>query len=95
MKDPLGFFDVVEVIRSIQREKDQRVAGKTGYVAGLAFDNPGDPILGYGVWMYEDERVWSFDRSDLKYLGYKDEIAEAESKRQSPSIRVSPDGNVL
>jgi len=94
VKDPLDFFDVVEVIGPV-KSKHSHVIGKIGYVDGLAFEEPGDPIEGYGVWIYDLEEGWSFDRTEIKYLGYKDEIAEREYQMPRPSIRVSPDGKVL
>jgi len=94
VKDPLDYFDVVEVVGPLEAKYHQ-VIGKTGYVSGLCYEEPGDPIQGYGVWIYDLEQGWSFDRMELKYLGYKDEIAEREREASRPSIRVSRDGKIL
>jgi len=87
----LRFFEVVKVSAS---SKFEAAREKTGYVNAMSYEEPGDPIEGYGVWIYDLDQWFSFDREELEPLGYKDEMAEAEAKHR-PSLRVSPDGKIL
>jgi hypothetical protein len=92
VSDILAFFEVVRVKSD---PKFKEASGKLGYIQGHAYEELGYPVEGYGVWIYDLDEGWSFNLDDVAPLGRKDELAEAEYKQRSVSLRVSPDGKIL
>ena len=92
VSDILDFFEVVRVKTD---PNFKEASGKLGYINGHAFEEVGDPVEGYGVWIYDLEVGWALGLDDVEPLGHKDEIAHAEYKQRSVSIRVSHDGKIL
>jgi hypothetical protein len=88
-------LDFFEVVRVKSDPKFKEASGKLGYIDGHAFEEVGDPVEAYGVWIYDLNEGWAFDLEDVEPLGHKDELAEAEYKQRSVSLRVSSDGKIL
>lgn len=69
--DPFSFFEVVCVTTS---DKFPDLVSRCGYVAGKSwrYDEPAPhgPVDAYGVMLFDEERVYSFEPNELKSSGY-------------------------
>ncbi len=82
------FFDVVRIAGD---KKMDEIGGKLGHILGISEED--GVVQGYGIWVYDFQRVYSVGTDEFELMGYKDELAEADYGKQG-SLRVSPDGIV-
>lgn len=70
-EDPFSFYEVVCVTAS---DPFPDLVGHSGYVAGKSWryeePTPHGPVDGYGVMLFDEERVYFFKPQELRSSGY-------------------------
>lgn len=82
-----AFFEKVRVVTPASNA--QEVYGELGYIAARAQNDDG--TWGYGVYIYRDERLWSFGEDELESTGEFDP-PDPSSLRASIRVRVDDQG---
>lgn len=88
--DPFSFFEIVCVTTA---DKFPHLVGSCGYVAGKSWryeePTPHGPVDAYGVMLFNEERVYSFEPNELKSSGYLLATQKDESGYLRP-VEVDP-----
>lgn len=89
-EDPFSFFEVVCVTAS---DGFPDLIGHSGYVAGKSWryeePTPHGPVDAYGVLLFNEERVYSFEPHELKSSGYI-LASEKDDRGYVRPVEVSP-----
>jgi hypothetical protein len=73
-------FEYYEIVRIVSCAESPEIVGKEGYIAGMSYED-GGPVEGYGVFVFDKEKVYAFVAEEILSLGWFIDPAQASSDK--------------